>query len=109
MNIKIEGYWYESFRPDSPHPMPVPDPHFDQWSERQTFLHALDYVEKQLATGVQYKGSSQCRICDCQNGSREFEYLDWKWPIGFRHYIEEHQIKPTQAFQDFITTHGKPK
>lgn len=100
--MNVEGYWHESFRPDSPYPMPVSDPLFDQWVERQSFLDALSRVESQLATVTQYRGWSNCRLCDCHNGSREFSFLNWKWPIGFRHYIEEHRVRPTQAFQDFI-------
>lgn len=49
-----------------------------------------------------YMGSSRCRICDKQNGSREYHIHGWIWPEGFRHYVEVHNVKPSDDFIKFI-------
>lgn len=103
MQIRKEGYWFESFRKDSPYPMPVPDPNFDEWVERQLFIDSLKRVEDELATSVAYRGSSRCRLCDCQNGYHEFNFLSWQWPSGFSHYIREHNVRPSKSFEEFIS------
>ena len=50
----------------------------------------------------EYRGFSFCRICDFTNGSREFKYKGFVWPDGFRHYIEEHNVKPSDEFIEMI-------
>jgi len=55
---------------------------------------------------LSYMGSSNCRICDSQGrdmGYREFHVGDWVWPEGYRHYIEVHNVKPSDEFMAFIT------
>ena len=53
-----------------------------------------------------YKGWSNCRVCEQQNGSTEYvlEFMEskWEWPVGFLHYVEKHNVRPSQAFQEFI-------
>lgn len=67
----------------------------------QEFLDKLAKVELG-AVELQYRGTSICRICRQMNGSREFEYQDWRWPKGLRHYFEEHNVHPTPEFAAFI-------
>jgi len=109
---KQEGFWYSEDEPE----YPFPKEHTGEWGKDE-FLSALIALEDKLmaeyaimvkkyneggkyeATNVEsYRGSSECRICKCINGSREFSYNNWKWPEGFRHYIIEHGIKPSDEF-----------
>jgi hypothetical protein len=57
-------------------------------------------VEPRVAS---YRGSSTCRLCGQSNGSREFHVAGWIWPVGYRHYIEMHQVRPSLAFEEFVT------
>jgi hypothetical protein len=27
---------------------------------------------------------------------------DWVWPSGYKHYIEDHEVQPSLAFQEFV-------
>jgi hypothetical protein len=55
-----------------------------------SILHGKEFPYKRK----EYMGISHCRICDIDNGSREysvmFEGRKFIWPAGFRHYLEEH-------------------
>lgn len=50
----------------------------------------------------EYHGYSKCRLCGCRNGCKEFIIDEFMWPEGFRHYIQAHNVRPTQEFIDFI-------
>jgi len=48
-----------------------------------------------LTAGIpcnQYRGSSQCRICGCQLGSRERTDGVFIWPDKLDHYVSEHNV-----------------
>lgn len=86
--------------PKNTYPMPEPRP--GPWRGQRDFLAALTLVE-QKAEVTYYKGSSFCRCCANRgNGSREYSKAQFVWPEGYRHYVEEHNVKPPQEFIDFI-------
>lgn len=92
-----EGFWYSKDEPDLP--MPVEnsiDPEL-----KQAFLSALQEIQKQ-AEQEHYMGWSDCRLCDKMNGSRELYFMGWKWPEGYIHYIQDHNVAPTKEFHDFV-------
>ena len=97
-----EGFWAptESGKSELPWPIPI---HI-KWKGKYKFLFALKQAEmKGHATAIHYKGSSPCRLCEKKrNGSIEYEYRGWIWPAGYRHYIENHTVRPSLAFQEFI-------
>ncbi len=31
-----------------------------------------------------------------------FGLAQWEWPAGFRHYVEDHRVRPSAAFEEFI-------
>lgn len=74
------------------------------WEGKQDFLDALEVIEQQ-ARHKHYKGMSECRICEQRNGSGEFELDGWLWPDGYRHYIEEHNVRPSLAFHEWVLQH----
>ena len=98
--VKHEGYWPTSKDKAIKSPWPIPDP---AWLGRTAFLSRLDKLEA-TAERVYYMGKSLCRLCGCQNGNQEFRFDDWVWPEGYRHYIADHYVRPSEQFEDFIET-----
>jgi hypothetical protein len=62
-----------------------------------------------------YMGYSNCRICGCRNGDREFTDGVWFWPEGYAHYLEAHGVAPPEEFVAHVlhgirkTTEGRPR
>jgi len=97
-----EGFWWSDREPHLPFPMPNEDPFsvFDY----DNFVMALTYLEKDPdTTNTAYRGWSNCRICGCMNGSVTYHRGDWSWPEGYAHYIKEHKVRPSLAFNIFIS------
>jgi hypothetical protein len=92
-----EGFWWTGDGSLLPKPTPSDKP----WEGKKKFLDALYKAEKK-AKVTHYKGFSDCRICNRSNGRSEFTYQDWTWPVGLRHYIAHHNVRPSLAFQEFI-------
>lgn len=103
-----EGFWWSKQEPHLPKPVALDY----YWKGRKHLLEAMSYVESAVESGElegrvsHCKGSSRCRICEERNGSSEFRCFFmqsvWVWPSGLRHYIKEHNVRPSQAFQEFI-------
>jgi hypothetical protein len=96
--VKYEGFWRISRSEESDLPWPEPE---DNWTGRTELLASLDRAEMS-AERARYRGYSFCRICHCANGSESLRLSGWEWPAGFRHYIAEHNVRPTFAFEEFI-------
>lgn len=96
-----EGFWCSSFEPN----LPVPVPNDESWPGQALFLRKLFTVQSK-APHVAFRGWSRCRLCGQANGNKEFtEVINgqaWTWPEGFRHYVLEHNVRPSLAFQEFI-------
>jgi hypothetical protein len=123
-----EGFW-KGFGEDANLPMPVANK--EPWAGQDQFLKELIQIEGNLLELYQayveaynsglflsrtlrappqvqsYRGFSQCRICGKSNGSREFDYGGYVWPSGFRHYIEAHNVKPSDGFIKMISENSK--
>ena len=55
----------------------------------------------------QYLGISRCRLCKCNNGSKEIiikgpNGIIFKIPEGFLHYVKHHNIHISQQFIEFL-------
>jgi hypothetical protein len=97
---KSEGYWRRtSLEDESGLPFPVSES--KPWKGRDTFLAALARKEE-MAEEVVYRGWSSCRLCNSANGHSEYWLDPWKWPEGLRHYVELHNVRPTDEFVSFI-------
>lgn len=91
-------------------PLALPIHNSAPWHGKRIFVRALAKAEDSAnlsGYSVQYRGSSMCRCCDKLNGSAEFQVPiggghEWRWPIGLSHYIDRHNVRPSQAFIDFI-------
>lgn len=101
---KYEGHWRASNSEASDLPWPIEDVN---WQDRSHFLTMMTEVEGDAET-ISYRGISLCRLCRCQNGHRAYQLDIWEWPAGFRHYIEEHGVRPSKDFEAFIRKHKKP-
>jgi hypothetical protein len=93
-----EGYWRRSVDESDELPWPNPEP---TWDVRAAFLSRLDRVEG-VAARVAYRGFSTCRLCGQRNGHEALRSARWEWPAGFRHYVAQHDVRPSSAFIDFI-------
>jgi hypothetical protein len=95
-----EGFWRDTF--DGPGVLPWPEP-APGWDGRLRFVEALERVEL-TAEMIAAAGFSRCRLCQSPNGTVEFVLDGWAWPSGFRHYVTEHGIQPTEEFEEFVLT-----
>jgi hypothetical protein len=98
-----EGFWHDKYeRKNDGFPMPVANE--KPWMHQQFFLEVLKRVENgiRITPDMRYMGDSECRICECVNGSIEYRLNEWVWPEGFRHYVEKHNVMPSKEFIDFI-------
>lgn len=100
--VNREGFWYSKYEPLLPKPIENEKP----WKGKKEFVAALKAKQARLRPN-RYKGWSTCRICKCNNGSTEFTYHGWRWPEGLTHYVEEHNVRPSLAFQELIVGHLK--
>jgi len=66
----------------------------------QSGLYAKDHRDYPYVVG--YRGLSSCRICGTLNGSREFHFRGFEWPVGYIHYLEKHHMAPDPEFKSFI-------
>jgi hypothetical protein len=97
-----EGFWRSSHTPLGREALPWPQPDNSSWPGRKDFLAKLSQIEE-VASKVEYRGFSGCRLCKCINGSSEYQTRAWSWPSGYRHYIEEHNVRPSLAFEEWVT------
>jgi len=123
MSEKNEGFWYSEYEKH----LPMPKAFEGEWG-RDAFLRNLIELEDLLMSTyqavvdmyndgdygpykryqesgsgvVESRGFSVCRICECVNGGRTFVHDGFMWPDGFRHYIEEHNVKPSDDFIEMV-------
>lgn len=95
--MQYEGFWCSKQQPY----LPVPFEEANAWKGQKKFLDALAKKER-FAVQRTYRGFSRCRCCDKPNGSADFSLNGWTWPEGYAHYIKEHNVRPSLAFQMFI-------
>ena len=95
---KYEGHWRTSHQEESDLPWPGSEP---VWEGRAAFLVALDQVEVH-AERIAYRGHSLCRLCGSTNGYEGLRLKEWEWPAGYRHYVVDHDVRPSREFETFI-------
>jgi hypothetical protein len=96
----VVGYW--SYSPDDP-PLPYPQANAKPWAGQGKFVAKLKAIEqgirkRDFGTMTAYRGFSLCRLCRVPNGNEEFEYAGYRWPSGFLHYVEIHNVRPPDDF-----------
>jgi hypothetical protein len=116
-NARIEGYWRD--KPETPMSdrrstpldlLPWPEAGATSWPGQAAFIAALASVERR-GRGIEtfrQMGFSTCRLCGMKNGTGEFydprpsAAHGWRWPEGYRHYVEDHNVQPSNAFLNYI-------
>lgn len=96
-NTRREGFWFSKYEPW----LPVPAPYKESWPGKKRFVSRLTKLEEKNEP-LTYRGSSTCRLCGCRNGSEEYTVKSWTWPAGLLHYITEHNVRPSLAFEEFV-------
>lgn len=99
---RYEGFWRGFHNEESDLPWPEPQP---GWPDASRFLSALKQVED-IAERIRYRGVSHCRLCGCINGGSSFRLQVWEWPEGFKHYVAEHDVRPSVEFATFILNYA---
>ena len=114
------GFWQESAKPSGfsmffvrgalKEKLPRVEDHIDQqWdpNEQEQVLEYLDgcqfgfHLQRNISVIAEY-GTSLCRICECENGSKEYSNSEFTWPEGLAHYIRKHHVRPPQEFIDYV-------
>ena len=81
---------------------------FDKYPVENSNTHnntsSIEKLKKieQASSAVYYYGCSTCRICGEDNGCGEYTYNDFVWPEGYMHYLEEHNVKMDEEFEEFL-------
>lgn len=107
--MKYAGHWYSQYSPEFPMPVHSDEahPHKAQILEAYDTLLASPIFEYGSSSWDSeyvraYRGISSCRCCKGTSrvsvGNKEYRYNGWVWPEGFRHYIDVHNIIPTEDF-----------
>ena len=101
---KREGFWAKSEKTVIAEHLPFPLAHKKPWKGRKVFLSNLKEVEEQTTkVRVEHmKGISVCRLCGKGNGSAEYSFNGWTWPVGLLHYVKMHNVRPSEEFIKFI-------
>lgn len=70
----------------------------------ETKKRLLAFLRRGLHFGEieHYKGWANCRVCGKKNGSATIRYRGWKYPSGYAHYIDKHNILPPVLFIVFV-------
>lgn len=81
--------------------LPDPKDFIDvSWSFQEKVM-VSEYIRNQPNL-VQWRGSSNCRLCGKSNGSTCKGDDIYIFPSGFAHYVEEHDVKPPRTFIDHV-------
>jgi len=74
-----------------------PEANAEKWEGQDEFLEKFKKIQEK-ANRFLTKGFSICRLCGCVNGSVEYRNSWGIWPEGAIHYIEKHNVRPSQEF-----------
>jgi hypothetical protein len=96
----VVGHW--SFSPDD-RALPFPQANPKPWAGQDNFVARLKGIEQGIRERrngkvTAYRGWSMCRLCRVPNGNEELELDGYRWPSGFLHYVEAHNVRPPDEF-----------
>lgn len=95
--LKKVGFWNNRQNEYPQYPMPKKDA--ANYDIERMFKYLSDGI---LAVG--YRGTSHCRICRDNIGSREYVDGSYLWPEGLPHYVKEHQIELPDEFVNHVVS-----
>lgn len=108
---KYEGYWAltNGVVEGSVNKMPWEENY--PWPESRTTKCNYELITRLKnifikAPQESYFGFSKCRFCHKENGCSEYllikENIKYIVPDGYLHYLEEHNVHPSEEFLQFI-------
>src|SRR5258706_2850348 len=113
IQYKYEFYWrdkedeliYDSKNNLLPYPV-----HHDKstWNEKHVFINTLKEAQRQFTARNKFKLLDATQYKDCLLCGKKhiitgiFTVNGLKWSTGMTHYINKHNIKPSDEFIDFI-------
>jgi hypothetical protein len=101
-----ESYWRnnkkENDRDSFGKLFPFPEEKHKKWAGQEQFLEQLKNKEKNIKL-VKFNRNKNCLLCNKKNiNNGKFIDAEFIWEDGLKHYIEIHNIKPTDEFIEFI-------
>jgi hypothetical protein len=111
-----ESYWRESIdssqRDSNGKRFPFPKEGNKYWTDKEQFKNKLESVENYLKQhdnfSNEYK-NKDCLLCDAKNiTSGTFNLNNIIWEDGLKHYIEVHNVKPSNIFIERIYQFNPP-
>lgn len=94
-----EGFWkYES---SSLLPLPIER---KKWKGQDEFLARLFVLEQHARLiKAMHDNVVRCHFCNCTwNRPHVYEMDGWVWRKSLYHYVKNHNIRPSIAFQEFV-------
>lgn len=111
---KYEGLWRSNIKQNivdaNNKLLPYPTHYDDIWEDKDTFLKILLEVQHRLQNPknfIFYKKNESyhkdCLLCDKKNITHGYYSINHiRWETGLKHYINKHNIIPSNDFIDFI-------
>lgn len=99
VRMRREGYWNNAANAYPDYPMPV---HSDEPFEGKDRVLMLLGRAQSAATMMGFMGVSKCRCCNIDNGNVEYILGRVVWPIGLQHYIQVHNVIPSDTFLQLL-------
>lgn len=89
--------------------LPFPKPDNTPWQDQYVFLDKLIETEKYLTKKRKYKKSppKKCILTRAHTNisTGYYELNNIRWNDGLKHYIKQHNVKPSDEFINIIYTH----
>lgn len=106
LTIIKEGFWKYPTEPNNPEPVSSNDKWF--LDNKENIISALKKIQS-LIKPFKTIGPNFCKMCNINHVSEEFTCTDpanarviWKWPVALLHYIDKHNVCPSDAFLSTI-------
>lgn len=100
-----EGYWKSAKHPDYPEPLSSP-----MWKGKFAFIGKLQVIQSERRP-VLYRGIMICKLCEQAIGmgyyTLTFNDTTFKWPTSYTHYLTHHNVRPSEAFLQFVNAYIK--
>lgn len=102
-----EGFYYSKYEPNLPIPISQQTKlNQNLITKLRVIMYKLNKSSYSNAHCLQYMGYSECRLCHKPNGSKEYYIINenkkYIFPEGYLHYIEEHNIIPSNEFVNLL-------
>ena len=106
-DVHYEGYWRERRKPNDVDMLPYPTPLTNDAKVSRKLIRRLKEIEETDNVYPEHaKGWSTCRLCKRKNGTitytAELDSVEYNWPSGLLHYMEDHNVDPSPKFKKFI-------